>query len=79
MEGTVHNMSKLFAQLGEANDPAAIVRFIETHGPLAEAVQLHEAPFRTPSQAALVRESILQDADWAEVAVQLNAGLRARH
>jgi hypothetical protein len=79
MERPVHNMSNLFAQLGQANDEAAIARFIESHRPLAEAIQLHEAPFWTASQAGFLREALLQDADWAEVADELNAELRARH
>lgn len=79
MERLEHNMSNLFAQLGQANDEAAIAKFIEAHRPLAEDVQLHEAPFWTPSQAGFLREVILEDADWAEVADELNAELRARH
>jgi hypothetical protein len=79
MERPVHNMSNLFAQLGKACDEAAIAEFIETHRPLPGGVQLHEAAFWTPSQAALLREALLDDADWAEVADELNAELRARH
>jgi hypothetical protein len=79
MERPVHNMSNLFAQLGQANDEQAIARFIETWQPLANGVQLHEAAFWTPSQAAFLREAILDDADWAEVADALNVGLHARH
>lgn len=79
MERPDHSMSNLFAQLGQPNDEAAITRFIENHRPLAEDVQLHEAAFWTPSQACFLREAITQDADWAEVADELNAELRARH
>lgn len=80
MERPIHSMSNLFAQLGEANDAAAIVRFIETHSPLADNVQLHEADFWTASQAGFLRQSIVDDADWAEITDVLNAGLRApRH
>lgn len=80
MERPRHNMSNLFAQLGQPNDEAAIARFIETHRPLAEGLRLHEATFWTESQACFLREAILQDADWAEVADELNAELRApRH
>ena len=80
MERPVHNMSNLFAQLGHPSDEAAIARFIETHSPLAEGIQLYEAAFWTESQACFLREAILQDADWAEVADELNAELRApRH
>ena len=79
MERPVHNMSNLFAQLGHPNDAEAIALFIEKHRPLADAVQLHEATFWTPSQASFLREAITEDADWAEVADMLNAELRARH
>lgn len=79
MERTVPNMSSLFAQLGQPNDEAAIARFIEAHRPLPEGVRLHEASFWTPSQAAFLREALLEDADWAEIADELSAELRARH
>lgn len=79
MEGFVHNLSNLFAQLGQPNDDASIARFIETHSPLAEGIQLYEAAFWTPAQAGFLREAILEDADWAEVIDELNNDLRARH
>ncbi|MBS1158563.1 MAG: hypothetical protein H6R15_982 [Proteobacteria bacterium] len=79
MERPVHNMSQLFAQLGQANDEQAIARFIEARRPLANGVQLHEAAFWTPAQACFLREAILDDADWAEVADELNGELHARH
>ena len=40
-------------------------------------VLLADAPFWTPAQATLLREELLEDADWAEVIDQLNAALRA--
>jgi len=79
MERPVHTISNLFAQLGQANDEAAIASFIEKHRPFPDDVQLHEAAFWTPSQASFLSEAILEDADWAEVADELNAELRARH
>ena len=79
MEGFVHNLSNLFAQLGQPNDDASIARFIETHSPLPEGVQLADAAFWTPAQASFLREAILEDADWAEVIDELNNDLRARH
>jgi hypothetical protein len=79
MEHPVHSMSKLFAQLGQASDEPAIARFIETWRPLANDVQLHEAAFWTPSQACFLRQALLDDADWAEVADELNVALHARH
>jgi len=79
MERPIHDLSSLFAQLGQASDDAAIERFIKSHSPLPQTVQLHEAPFWTPAQACFLRESLLQDADWAEVADALNAELHTRH
>lgn len=79
MERPVHNLSSLFAQLGQPSDEAAIVRFIETHRPLAGGVMLHEAAFWSPSQASFLREALLDDADWAEVVDELNQELHARH
>jgi hypothetical protein len=77
MEKPVHTMSNLFAQLGEANNDAAIRRFIEAHSPLAGDVLLHEANFWSASQAAFLRQAIVDDADWAEITDELNADLRA--
>lgn len=79
MERPVHNLSNLFAQLGQPNDEASIARFIETHAPLPDSLQLHEATFWTPAQAGFLREAILEDGDWAEVVDELNNDLRARH
>ena len=79
MERPVHSMSNLFAQLGQPSDETAIARFIETRGPLANGVQLHEAAFWTPAQACFLRQALLDDADWAEVADALNVELHARH
>lgn len=79
MERPVHNLSSLFAQLGQPNDEEAIARFIETYRPLAGGVMLHEAVFWSPSQASFLREALLDDADWAEVVDDLNQELHARH
>lgn len=79
MERPVHNICNLFAQLGETSDEANINRFIEQHRPLADDVRLHKASFWSPSQACFLRESIVQDADWAEVVDTLDARLRAHH
>ena len=79
MERSVHNLTTLFAQLGQPSDETSIAQFIESHRPLADDVLLHEAAFWTPAQASFLCEAIRDDADWAEVADELNAGLRARH
>lgn len=71
-----HRFSELFAQLGLPSDPQSIARFIASKSPLDGAVLLQDAPFWTPAQATLLREHILEDADWAEVVDQLNNALR---
>ncbi|MFN4352287.1 MAG: DUF2789 domain-containing protein [Hylemonella sp.] len=72
-----HQFCELFAQLGLPADVPSIAAFIQSHSPLPPAVRLEDAPFWTPAQAALLREQLLADADWAEVADQLNLALRA--
>jgi len=72
-------MRALAVVVGRTTDEASITRFIETHSPLADGVQLYEAAFWTPAQASFLREAILEDADWAEVIDELNNDLRARH
>ena len=79
MERHVHNLSNLFAQLGQPNDEIAIAQFIRAHSPLPAEVRLHEANFWSPSQAAFLKEAILDDADWADVADELNSELHVRH
>lgn len=76
MESSYHRFSELFAQLGLPNDPASIAAFVRRHAPLPAGTLLHEAPFWTPAQAALLREELQEDADWAEVVDQLNVALR---
>lgn len=75
MELHVPTIESLFAQLGEPNDEASILRFMEKHGHLRGHTQLHEAPFWTPSQAIFLRDALLQDANWAPVVDALNMGL----
>ncbi|OGB03444.1 DUF2789 domain-containing protein [Aquabacterium parvum] len=77
MEKSFHRFSELFAQLGLLMDEAGIRAFLAANSPLAPDVLLAEAPFWTASQAALLREEILEDADWAEVVDRLNAALRS--
>ncbi|SDS82549.1 DUF2789 domain-containing protein [Pseudomonas oryzae] len=78
MDQPIHAFHHLFEQLGLPNDNASIKDFLERHSPLAEDVQLADASFWTPAQAAFLREEILEDADWAEVVDNLNAALRAK-
>jgi Protein of unknown function (DUF2789) len=76
MEGSRHSMTNLFNQLGLASEPADIDAFIEAHRPLAGDLNLNEAPFWTVSQAGLLREQVLQDADWVGIIDKLDSGLR---
>jgi hypothetical protein len=76
MEGSLHSMTNLFNQLGLPSGPADIEAFIAAHRPLPEGLELAEAPFWTASQAGLLREEILQDADWVGVIDRLDSGLR---
>lgn len=69
------NMHSLFAQLGEPNDDASIARFIARNGHLHGGTHLHEATFWSPSQAAFLRDAMLQDATWAPVVDELNTKL----
>jgi hypothetical protein len=77
MEKSFHRFSELFAQLGLRMDAAGIGEFLEAHSPLPADGLLADAPFWTPAQATLLREELLEDADWAEVIDRLNAALRA--
>ena len=73
-----HDMSSLFAQLGQANDAEAIRRFIEAHGPMGGGVPLHEGAFWSASQADFLREALQDDAEWAEIVDALNSELHGR-
>jgi hypothetical protein len=77
MKHTNHHFHELFEQLGLANDAAGITHFIQQHTPLPAGVNLADAPFWNPAQATFLREAILQDADWAELADQLNLAFRS--
>lgn len=78
MESSIHRFSELFAQLGLPSDVHAIAQFIEQHAPIPAGQRLEEAPCWTTAQASLPRDMIAQDADWAELADQLNSALHRR-
>jgi hypothetical protein len=69
------NMSKLFSQLGRANDTASIKAFIDANAPMSGDLQLHEAAFWSASQSAFLRDALLDDAEWAVVVDALNSEL----
>lgn len=68
--------SALFAQLGLASDPESIRHFIERHAVMPPGMKIEDAPCWTPAQAALLREELVRDAEWAEVIDQLSLALR---
>nr|WP_316639751.1 DUF2789 domain-containing protein [uncultured Roseateles sp.] len=78
MDASFHRFSELFAQLGLPSDNAGIAEFLRTHAPLAPELRLADAPFWTLAQATLLREEILEDADWAELVDQLDVALRKK-
>jgi hypothetical protein len=75
MQSPIHRFHDLFAQLGLPSDLQGIEHFIAGHATLSAGVELADALFWTPAQAAFLRESCMQDADWAELADQLNVAL----
>lgn len=76
MNNTLHQLHDLFAQLGLPNDPESITQFVAVHAPLTGDCRLPDAPYWTPTQAAFLRESLLQDSDWAVVVDELSTALR---
>jgi hypothetical protein len=76
MDSHFHRFAELFQQLGLPADAVSIAGFLREHAPLAPGLALADAPFWSPAQASLLRESLHADADWAEVVDQLSAALR---
>ena len=76
MERLHHSFSDLFAQLGLPTDDDGIGAFIDQHSTLGGALRLEEAPFWSSAQASLLKEELLDDADWAEVIDRLSLALR---
>ena len=72
------SFTSLFEQLGLDSDPDSIEQFIRDHRPLDEGVQLYEAPFWSEQQAAMLKERLKNDDEWAIVVDQLNAALHEK-
>lgn len=71
MEIMTPSLELLFEQLGLESDQASIDAFVAEH-PLAEGVKVSEADFWTDNQAALLKEKIQLDDDWAPIVDELN-------
>ena len=74
MDAPVPTLETLFDQLGLDSTPKAIDAFIAAH-PLAADVKLIDAPFWTPQQAQLLKEELLDDAEWAMPVDEMNQRL----
>ena len=75
MEIFQHNLQTLFCQLGLADDPIAIEKFIQSHH-LKPGELLQSAIFFNPSQRQFLQESTALDSDWAEQIDLLDTLLR---
>lgn len=76
MENFQHNLKSLFTQLGLPDSDEQINYFFKTHRVLPQDMHLEDAPCWTPAQAALLRESIQEDAAWSDAVDELNVRLR---
>ncbi|WP_053148094.1 DUF2789 domain-containing protein [Pseudomonas sp. Pf153] len=76
MEKPVHNLPALFKQLGLPDDAESIDKFMVSHSPLKPGLHLADAFFWSEGQRQLLREEILEDADWAVLVDQLDVLLR---
>ena len=76
MNKAIHHFHELFAQLGLPNDAQSIAHFLTVHTSMAENFRLPDAPYWTPSQAAFLRESLVQDSDWSGLVDQLSTALQ---
>lgn len=76
VEFPIADLGALFAQLGLPDGQEAITAFIRQHKPLPEGIALADAPFWHPAQAALLRNAVAEDAEWAHLVDELDALMR---
>ena len=69
-------MNDLFKQLGLPDSDEDIAEFVGRHKPLALEIPVNQAPFWNSGQAQLLKESLLDDSDWAVVVDDLSTRLR---
>lgn len=68
-------MTNLFEQLGLPSSPEAIEEFLFANE-LPDGVNVEDAPFWTPAQAAMLKEMLEQDTNWSLIVDQLSEALR---
>ncbi len=73
MHTPAYSLNTLFAQMGLANSDEAIDAFISSHSPIPGDIQLPDAACWNASQAALLKQAVVDDSDWTEVVEQLDA------
>lgn len=71
-----HSVNELFEQLGLPSETGKIEKFIAQHKLRMGDGELYRAIFWNPSQAQFLKESVEEDADWAEAVDELDARLR---
>ena len=76
MNDAILHINELFAQLGLPSEADEIGHFLTIHASMADGFRLPDAPYWTRSQAAFLRESLLQDSDWSGLVDQLSKALR---
>lgn len=77
MEIFQHDLNNLMKQLGFIGTDA-VSDFFQKRKHLPNDVLLENAPFWSASQAAFLREEILNDSDWVEAIDQLNSTLHSQ-
>lgn len=65
MDTSTHDLPGLFKQLGLPAEAPAIRAFIASH-PLPHDTNIEDAPFWNASQASFLKQSLDDDAEWAE-------------
>ena len=65
MEPHIHLLSDLFKQLGLPAQAHEVDAFIARHRPLPPGIALADADFWSPTQAAMLRQGLGDDADWS--------------
>ncbi|HHZ71003.1 MAG TPA: DUF2789 domain-containing protein [Methylococcaceae bacterium] len=76
MEPPIHFLNSLFDQLGLESTETAINDFINSHKPLPDNIELHNADFWSFAQSSFLKQAKDEDADWVEVVDQLDLMLR---
>jgi hypothetical protein len=77
MDTVKHNFENLFLQLGLSAEGNDIETFIKQHF-LDAGTALEDASFWSPGQAAFIKESRANDADWSDMVDELDTLLHKK-